>query len=207
MASKLGKMSTNNVIALSSLVSLLMLVALILVGRGLFKQITHNTRVISKQQAAETQLKNNLSALPALAAAYQNLGNSVPLISDALPTTADFPALVAMMESVGGTSGVSITGVSPADATASTPTSGTSVSAAVGSSASPTPSSFSFSVTANGKYSSILQFLTNLQKSARPITVTGLQLSGTSDALTATISATTYYFNPPALIDKTETVK
>jgi len=224
VASKTSKLSTNNLIALATLVVAIMIVLLVIVGRGFLKDITHNSTVIGKKQKAESQLKQNISALPGLTSAYQNLGSTKDLIASALPTQSDFPGLVATMEAIAGTSGVSLQGVAPQTAAGTAiPTAGaaaptTSPSAAIqsinnstvsasGGAADTGPQPYAFTITVKGSYTTIISFLSNLQLSARPIKVTDVQLSGTTPALSGTIIAQTYSYNPAVLQDKTEVVK
>ena len=177
-------------------------------GKGLLKDITHNSKVISKKQAAESQLKKNITTLPTLTQAYQNLGSAKDLIDTALPTTADFPGLVATMEAVAGTSNVTLQSVSPANESSSGGTTSTATPATTDtSSSSATPVGYAFSISVKGNYANITSFLSNLQLSLRPVQISGLQLAGTNDALTGTITAQTYYDAPAVLQDMTEAVQ
>ncbi len=207
ISAKLPKTSTNTVIVLAALTVIIMLVVLLVVGRSFIKQIGHNGAVISKKQKAQTQLGTNLANLPGLADAYQNLGSTTSLVADALPTKADFPAIVATMEAISGASGVGLTSVNPA-ATLGSATSSTTVSptgSADTSTASPQP--YGLSIAIKGNYASVVKFLGNLQLSARPIVINGIQLAGTTNAVTGTVTATTYFYSPEILADKTEAVK
>lgn len=204
MAIKAPKMSAKTTVAVCVAASFVILLVLFAAGRSFYTRITHNARVISKKQAAESQLKTNLNNLPALSSAYDNLGPTQDLIKKALPDTSDFPAIVATMEVIAGASNVNMASVSPLGSLASsTPTAGPV--AAASSDSSPLP--FQYSVNVKGPYSGVLSFLSNLQISARPIIITGIQLSGTTDLLTGTINCQTYSFNPPILADKTVVVK
>lgn len=203
--------------ALAALTCVVMLLVLFAVGKGLLKEITHNSTVIGKKQTADKQLKKNIEALPGLSQAYQNLGSTKDLIAVALPSSSSFPELVAMMEAVASTNNVTLNSVSPAsDGTSafgasgsttsgvSTPAAATPTPTATGSG---TPSSYPFSVNVKGKYADITKFLGSLQLSARPIKITDVQLTGTTDTLSGTITAETFYYSPVVLQDKTETVQ
>ncbi|HSX14521.1 MAG TPA: hypothetical protein VLE72_01235 [Candidatus Saccharimonadales bacterium] len=218
---KKPRLSTNALIALSAVAVALVVIIVLVFGRSLIKRIGHNNAVITKKASAEKQLKQNLANLPGLSQAYSNLGPTKTVINDALPTTASFPDLVATIESIAGTSGVALQSVSPAlvssaAASSAAPTS-SSPSAAVqsinGTSSSTTsvqpsgPQPYQFSMSIQGNYDSLVKFLHNLQLSARPIIISGVQVTGTNDALTATVTGQTFYFNPQVLEDKTEVVK
>lgn len=212
------KVSTTNLVLLAALVAGISLVILILAGRVLWKQITLNGRVISKKQAAEKQLKANIEAIPTLTQNYQSLDGTKDTINNALPTKADFPALVAMMEAVAGTSGVELDSVSPSangsatasPATAAQVTTNPTAVAAATSGVNTTvsePTKTEFSVSIKGTYANITTFLTNLQLSARPVSYSSMKLSGTTADLTADLDLYSYYYAPTVLQDKTEVVK
>lgn len=215
MASNM-KLSTNKIIALSVVISVIALIILFAIGKSFFTTIKHNTTVINKKTAAETQLKTNLTNLPTLKTAYDNLGGTVATVSDSLPDTADFASLVATMEAVASSSSISLSTVSPQSqllipvatptpTTATTPGAPGATATTTTTTTAPQPTGFSVSV--KGSYAAMLVFMGNLEKSSRPIKITDIQLSGTTPTLTGTISGAAYYYNPQVLADKTETVK
>lgn len=204
------KLSTNTLIAAAALVSLLALVALFLVGRTLVSKAILNGKVISGKLKAEHQLDSNLAALPTLASNYQDLGNLQGVIETSIPTTPDFPALAATLESIAGQSGVELDSVSPGSTTATTAaapttTPSTSLTATGGSTTSAQP--YPINIAVKGSYQNVLKLLSDLQLSARPFNVTAVTTSGTTAEVTATISATAYYYNPSVLQNKTEVIK
>ena len=205
------KLSTNNLIAVSALVSLLAVVALFLVGRTLVSKAILNGKVISAKLKAEHQLDANLSTLPTLASSYQGLGNLQGVIETSMPTTPDFPALTATLESIAGQSGVELDSVAPGAAAAGTATvapsstTGTSVTAA--SSATDSAQQYPINIAVKGTYQNVLKLLSNLQISARPFNVTAVAATGTTPEVTANIDVTAYYYNPLVLQNKTEVIK
>lgn len=201
MAIKAPKLSTNNIIALCVVVSIILVFVLIGVGRSFYIRITHNARVITRKQVAEKQLKENLINLPLLSQSYDALGVTKTALDDSLPATPNFPALVASMEAISGLSGVTLQTVAPSSqvTTPSATTSSTPVQTG--------PQPFAFTTTTHSSYAALLAYLTNLQIYSRPIAITGLQISGTTPSVTATITGNTYYYTPQILVDKTEAVK
>lgn len=201
MASK-PKLSTSSMVALSGVVVFVMVLVLVFVGRGFIKQISHNSKVISKKQAADKQLTTNLDNLPQLAQKYQDNKNLQPTIDHALPVVADFPGIVATMEVIAGSGGVLLSSVSPGQVT--TPA---GVPVATATSSSATPQAYAVTAAVSGNYDQILKFLTALQQSARPIKINNLQLNGLTSSLSGSVDMTTYYYDPQVLADKTEAVQ
>ncbi len=113
----------------------------------------------------------------------------------AMPTDKAYDELVAMLEKMGQASGVKITSVSQSAAT----TSGDSSASSGGA----TP--YSFSVTLEGSYTAILEFLHKTENSARVINFSSMNISGNNggDGNQATITMKTYY-QPPANIAPTQ---
>ena len=205
------KLSTNNLIAVAALVSLLAVVALFLVGRTLVSKAILNGKVISAKLKAEHQLNDNLAALPQLASNYQGLGNLQGVIETSMPTTADFPALAATLESIAGQSGVELDSVAPgassATAAAAAPSATPSVSLTPTAGSTDSSQQYPISIAVKGTYQNVLKLLSNLQVSARPFNVTAVAATGTTAEVSANISATAYYYNPLVLQNKTEVIK
>lgn len=209
-----NKVSTNNLMVIAVVVGVLAVLTLVFAGRTLAKKIILEGKIVSKDNAANSQLDKNLAALPSLATNYQNLGNTKDLIAAALPTTADFPSIVTTAEAIAAASNVELDSVGPVTAAAAA---ATSASGAVSAQIAPTslatsgpqtaPQSYGFTVAIKGRYADILNFAKNLQLSARPIKVVSLQLNGSTDQLTGTIQMNTFYYRPQALQDQMETVK
>lgn len=196
-------LSTNNFIIIAALVSLLALMAAVLIGRILVNQALLNTKVIQKKSAASKQLKSNLDAIGPLTSNFQNLGPTAQIARDALPTTANFPGIVSLMENVTATSGVSLktidSGVNGAPAPVAGVTTPTTPVAG--------PQQTSFTASVNGNYGGLLAFLQNIEASARPMRVTDITLGGSANALQGAFQITSYY-QPAAQLDlKMETIK
>jgi Tfp pilus assembly protein PilO len=204
---KLANASNVQVITGSIIVVVVMAIVLIVVGKTFVGKIVHNSKVIGAKQDAERQLKDNLAALPKLQTAYNQLGNIKDSLSQALPTKSSFPALVATMEVVAGSSNVDLQSVSPGGSAASSSAAPSAPAGSVSTTAATGPEPFGFSTQISGSYASILKYLSNLQLMARPVTITNVQLSGQTSSMTASVTANTYYYNPPILQDKTKEVK
>jgi hypothetical protein len=122
-------------------------------------------------------------------------GNNSKIILDALPQTYDFPAIISSVQVLLNSPGIIVNSLT-----------GTDSSTIVAQSAQPVSVPISFSV--SGSYSSIQNLLSVLNKSITPIDILSVTLSGTDSYLTASVSAQTYYYNPPSgIITSTEAVQ
>lgn len=206
-SAKLNKISTNVLIALGALVALVALIVLLVNGRTLSKKIILNGKVISGKLTAQHQLDDNLKALPTLATNYQSLGNLQNVINTSIPTTPDYPSLVALMEAISGASGTVLTSVSPSTAVVAAAPVTTGATTTGSSTTTDAPTQYPLTIAVTGSYQNILKLLGNLQLSSRALEVTSLNTTGTTDALTASFDVTSYYYNPTVLQVKTEVKK
>jgi Tfp pilus assembly protein PilO len=192
------ELSANNYVAI--VVAIVLVIVLIsgFVANSLIRDIILNTKVIAAKQKAISDLNTKLDDAPKLIEAYNQLGSRKDLIKHSLPNTADFPQLVSIIESMGGTAGVTVKSVEPsAGVTAQT------TGPANNSSAKP----YVFSTTLEGPYPKILALLKNIEISSRPMKVSSVQFTGNSGNVAAEIVITTYYQDPADIKDKTEVIK
>ena len=203
------ELSTNNYVAAVIAVTLLVVIICGFIGKGMVQSLILNTKLISGNVTAKSDLNTKLTNIPTLLTNYQNLGNSKQLIADGLPNNADFPQIVSIMQGISTASGVTLSSVSPADDTSDD--SGTTGAAApAGTSTAPAPGGatpYSFSVAVSGPYAQIVQFFESLELSDRPMHVTSTQIAGSDGTLEVTASIQTYYQSEASVGDSTETVK
>ena len=232
MASKVAqkKLSGNNLLIVLALVTLLALGITALAAKTMIADILLNNKVLTAKNEADANLKTDLDAAPKLVDAFNALGNQAGVLSDALPVTSDFPALLVEMENItndtgmllksvdpdtGGLGGTSVTASAASAATTTASSAGaTGGTAAAGSSdassggiAAPTPQTYNFTLDLNGTYPNVLRMLSDLETSARPMRVTSMTLGGVTGALNVQLGVTTYYMDKAQLPIGTETVK
>lgn len=175
------------------------------IAYGLWSQGLYLQKVISKQQAADTQLKKNLQAVNQLAASYkgfvntpqnyiggnpngtgQNDGNNAQIILDALPSKYDFPALTASIEKILTQQGASIDSIGGTDDEADQ--SGNTQSA----NPQPVEMDFTFSID-KANYQMVQNVIGALNHSIRPMIIDNMDISGGGSNMQLTVSAHTYY--------------
>jgi Tfp pilus assembly protein PilO len=155
--------------------------------RFLWQRKSYNDRVIEKKTAARDQVEKNVASLAKLSEQYPDLNSSTTTnsttILHALPPVYDYPSLASSIESLAQRSGVSFTGAIGQDDTAT----------AVQSAPVAQPIEIPLSLQVSGSYDGIKNFIQNIEKSIRPISITTVTYTGTNTSLRATIQATTYY--------------
>ena len=209
------QLSNNNYLVVILLVTLLVLGGAGLAVKVLGENAWRGMKILNAKNKAVKQLDTNVANAPQLVQSYQNLGRNSGLISNALPTTSDFPGLIALLENMSGVAGVTLKSVSPSVASAAS-TVGTGAAAAGTATTTATSGSgpanaaaqqYSFTIAVDGSYDAIGKLMAGVETSARPMRVTSLQLSGTGKTLSAQIDLTTFYLDKAGLPFTTETVK
>ena len=206
----------NNYYIVLALITLLTVGVSAFAAKALIGSIVHSTKVLSAKSAANKQLDSDQSAAPQLITSYKALTPAATqILADALPNNADFPSFIAMMENIGGQAGVTLSSVAPdTTGSASTTTTSTPAASASGTATAPAgassvtaPQEDGITFTVKGAYPAMQKFFTSVELSARPIRITSIQLTGNNSALTANISATTYYEGQATLPFSTRTIK
>jgi hypothetical protein len=206
-------MSNNNLVIVMVLITFLVIGAGGIITKILISSILLDSKVVAAKQKADKQLDEDKKNAPDLVNAYRDLGDQAGKLDDALPTTADFPALIVELENVSRAAGIALKSVNPAVASGSAVTTGVptstggSGSSGSGSVNTPSPQPYSFSINFTGNYDSAIRLMARLETSARPMTVTGWQFSGSGQSLTGEIEVTTYYQDKATLPFSTETIK
>ena len=189
----------------------------------LFQQWSYNNRVLTAKYKAADTLKENISNAKKLQDEVNGLVSNEALASvktntsdpntksvlDALPGKFDATALAtSLQQAILSRSGVTIEAITvPSDV--STDTSGAGSGATTSTAATPdaSPQEMKFDITVSGSYDKIRSMMFDLERTIRPIKVTAITLDGDDTAMTATISAVTYYQPAKSASIKQEAVK
>lgn len=172
-------------------------------GQYLFTKWDYNNKVLSKKYAAAQILSNNLANAQQLKKEVDDLVANQDLASvknnpndantksvlDALPTTFDPAALATSLQQVIlSRSGVSIESITvPPDVDASQAGNNAATATTTG------PQEVQFTVVVNGTYDKVRTMVKDLERTIRPMKITGMTLNGSDSSLRATFSVTTYY--------------
>lgn len=189
------------VVGIASFVTVFCLVA----SRAVWSQTRYQARVTTKAETAHNQLQENIKAFNNLVQSYQtfvsapknaiggsstgggdNDGDNAKIILDSLPSTYDFPALTSSLEKILDAGSFHVTSITGTDDQLS--------QQGNTSSPNPKPVSMPFTFTVgSANYLSVQQLIDALQRSARPIQIDSIDLSGGADDMTLTVDAHTYY--------------
>jgi hypothetical protein len=202
---------TNAQIVVVVAVAAFITVFCLFAAKAVWSQNSYQARVISAQNTASNQLKANIKAYGSdttpntLAYSYNKFvsqttnvlggsstgttnkdGTNAELILNALPSSYDYPALTAEIQSILTGEGLQVGDISGTDEELSEQGNNTSTTP------EPVSMPFSFSVE-QASYSQITQLVTALGQSIRPIQIDSIELTGSDSNMTATINAHTYY--------------
>lgn len=183
----------------------------------LFQKWTYNNKILgAKYTAVDTlnknivnasQLRDSVNALVSnqdLASVKTNTDDpNTQSVLDALPSSFDATAwATSLQKAILSRSSVTIEGINvPADQANEVPTE----EAAPVTTA--TPKEMRFDIVVSGSYDKIRSMMLDLERTIRPIKITSVSLNGDDAAMTATISAVTYYQPSKSATIKQEVVK
>jgi Tfp pilus assembly protein PilO len=200
---KADQLSTNNLMIVMLLISLVVIGATVLFGKSLLSSIARDTTVVQKTGTAEKNIEADLVAAPSLTAAYKSLGPSTTLLADALPATPDFPSILVTFETMARTAGMSLHSIDPAGTAGTAPIAQTIP--AEGAAVSPV--AYPLSVSLNGTFASFQKFMMTVETSARPMRITDIKVSGSGSTTNIEATIETYYQGAAALPLSKEYVK
>jgi len=230
MAKNTGQSTKRNLIdksnqrmVLSIALAAFFLTFAVVASRALLEQRSYQQRIIDKKEEAVSQLESNLATVDDLKVSYQAFnetpeniiggnplgsgdkdGDNAKIILDALPSSYDYPALVASIEKLMEDQGFVLEDISGEDQEAQQNQEATDASQ---------PVEMPFEMTAAlGEYPNVKKFFQALQRSIRPIDVKTIELAGaqkgqSSSNINVSIEAKSYY-NPARKVElKKEVVK
>jgi Tfp pilus assembly protein PilO len=199
------KLSGGNFMIVMLLITFLVVGVSAIAAKTLFASIRRDMKVVSAKNTADKQMKENLKAAPLLVDDFNALGEKKTLLDNALPTTVDFPSLMVVSENMTAIAGLKLKSIEPMLA-AVPDAAATTVSKTNGSEA-PKPQTYAFTLTVDGTYDSLQRFLAEVEVSARPMRVVGVQMNGSSKSMSAQIDLETYYQGKATLPLGKETIK
>jgi len=195
---------TNSRLVIMASVAAFIFVFSLVATKTLVSQSNYQNHVITEKRKTLKQLRSDVTAVSQLESSYQAFtttsqnalggdpngkgaqdGDNTKIVLDALPSTYDFPALVTSIEAMLSSQPVTTNNISGNDDEVA--------QSANQSSATPQPMPMPFQLRVTGNYSGVQGLISELQRSIRPMEIQTLQLCGSQDKLTLTITAQTYY--------------
>ena len=203
------------IVAVASFVTVFCLIA----SKAVLSQNQYNARVVSAKEKAQNQLEANVEAFDKLEKSYtafnstatnviggnsegtgDNDGTNSKIILNALPSTYDFPALTSSVEKILSDRGLKVSSITGTDDQVNQQANISSSNPAV------TEIPFTFTVT-GANYQAVNELFKAMQTSIRPIVVDKLEVSGSANDMTVTVTAHTYYQPAQSLKPETKVVK
>jgi hypothetical protein len=198
----IDKSQTTMVVATG--IAAFILVFSLVASKSLVGQMTYQNRVISAKKAAVSQLKDNISATTTLVNSYkafvntsQNVlggnpagtgaqdGDNAKVVLDALPSKYDFPALATSLEKLITSQNLQIQSITGTDDEVA--------QSANSGSATPQAVTMPFQLAVTGSYKGIQNLIKEFNSSIRPFQIQTIQLAGSQDNMTLTLTAQTFY--------------
>ncbi len=190
---QIDKSNTKVLIYIS--LAVVALVFAIVASLSLWKQVQYQNKVLSLRNKAVDQLEKNKKATAQLQAQFvafdtateSIIGNSDPnskVVLNALPSKYDFPALITSIDNLGQkTPGISLDALGGIDEQLT----------AQQSSSEPAPVEVPLSLSGQGSYDAVKQFIKNIERTTRPIKIKTISISGAEGSMKADVVAVTQY--------------
>jgi hypothetical protein len=197
---KSSKLSVMNYLLIMIGVSVLVVGASVVIGRGQVVDIVQQINIQNAKNKANNQLDADSKSAAQLITNYQNLdAPTKALIADSLPQTADQPGFLVILDSMAKQAGLTLRTYSPAQLfTSGLPAAGSDMPAA---------QTMDVSLSLTGNYTALNKMLGLIEQSSRPIRVNGIQVSGSGGSLSIQLSVTTYFQDKASLPFKSEELK
>lgn len=136
---------------------------------------------ISDSHFVDGKLNDKIKSLSSLSQSYNNIETDLPYTTDAIPTSADVPTFAALVQGVAKNSSSTVTDISVSKID-------------FGDQSATISSSFNFSVTTDGDFNSLKNFLNNLINMQRVVAINSLQFAkSTTGSLELQISGSAFY--------------
>lgn len=187
-------------------------------SQALIGQAGYQNRIISAKRKTLSQIQADISASKDLESSYaafvgtpQNLiggnpggtgnrdGDNAKIVLDALPAQYDFPALATSLEQLITSQNLTIGSIAGTDDQLAQQTNQNS--------ASPQSVAMPFQISVQGNYQGIQSLVSTFENSIRPFEFQTMELSGSQNALTMTITAQTFYQPSKTLTITNEVIK
>ncbi len=195
--------ANTRIVAVTGVAAFVVVFALV-ASKTLVSQAAYQNRLINANKQALSQLKTDISTTSQLVNSYQAFvntpqnviggnpqgsgpkdGDNGQIVLDALPSQYDFPALATSLEKLITSQKLQIQSITGTDEELTQQSDQ--------SSPNPTPVPMPFQISVVGNYQAIQSLVDVFNRSIRPFQIQTLQLSGSENAMTLTISAQTYY--------------
>ncbi len=187
--------NSSKIVYITIMVSAIVIAFSLAILNSLYGQWRFNERLHAEKERVLDKLETNLANAKSLKSSFASLeaaGEIIPgqngrpnstVILDALPSRYDYPALATAMDVLAEESGVILDSFDGEDAETQ----------AEVSAVEPRPIEIEYTMSVTGSYDQINQFMQNIERSIRPISLSDVALSGKTTELRGAFSMITYY--------------
>jgi Tfp pilus assembly protein PilO len=135
---------------------------------------------ISDSRFVDQKLNNKIQSLSSLSQSYNNIQPDLSYATDAVPKGAEVPNFAALVQGAARDTSSSITDISVSKVD-------------LEENVATLSSSFTFNMTVTGDYNSLKNFINELTKMQRVVTIESMQMSQSADSLQAQIIGSAFY--------------
>ena len=145
-----------------------------------FSTIANLQKQIDDNNFVQQKLQQKINDLSSLQQKYNNLQPDLPVIYDGVPKTTEIPLFVAEIQSISKDSSLTITSIQVSEVNLSSPTTKNN-------------GSFDFTITANGTYENLINFLSKISHFQRVVALRNIILSTENGALGLSFKGTVFF--------------
>jgi len=145
-----------------------------------FSTIANLQKQIDDSTFVQQKLQQKINNLAVLQQKYTTIQPDLPIINDAVPATTQIPLFVAQIQAIAKNTSLTLASFQTSEVNLSGPSAGKY-------------SSFDFTLTANGTYQNITDFLTNITKFQRAVALKDIILSTENGALQLSLKGTVFF--------------
>src|ERR1035437_8198896 len=145
-----------------------------------FSTIANLQKQIDDNNFVQQKLQQKINDLASLQQKYNNLQADLPVIYDGVPKTTEIPLFVAEIQSISKDSSLTITSIQVSEVNLSSQTTKNN-------------GSFDFTITANGTYENLINFLSKISHFQRVVALRNIILSTENGALGLSFKGTVFF--------------
>ena len=145
-----------------------------------FSTIANLQKQINDNNFVEQKLQQKMNNLAVLQQKYSNLQPDLSVVNDAVPTTTQIPLFMAEIQAIAKDASLTISGLGTSTVNLTGPVVGDSTS-------------FDFTLTANGTYQSMIEFLSRVINFQRIIALKSVAMSTNNGVLQLSITGTVFF--------------
>lgn len=217
-------LSKNSTLAIIMIVVTLVVAGSIIASKVLIADIRYNNKVLGEKRHVNAILEDNVSNLEPLRENFTRLEEDGPrpnIVLTALPVHHNYHELASQLESMASSNDVELLTVAPSgesvNVVESTDTAPEAAPAAANETAAdaqtnvvaqqPSPQPITFTLSVNGRYDDLRNFIGSLEQFIRPIQVNQVTFNGSDPSVVLEATITTYFQERTGVSNETRVIQ